>query len=320
MIYTRILGTGSYLPNKILSNKDLEKMIDTNDQWIMERTGIRNRHLQEENENTTTMAETAARRAIEAAKIDPKKIDLIIVATVTPEKLFPNTASKIQNLLGISSTQCPAFDLSAACSGFIYGLSIVDQYIKSGSKKCVLLIGVESLTRFVDWTDRSTCILFSDGAGAAILGPSEEPGVYSNHTHADGSYGEDILYLSGSTYNKKEPCYIRMRGNEVFKVAVTKLGQIVDETLAFNKLEKGKIDWLIPHQANLRIIQAMAKKLRVPMERVILTIEDQGNTSAASVPIALDTGIRDGRIKRGDLMLLEAFGAGFLWGASLIRY
>jgi 3-oxoacyl-[acyl-carrier-protein] synthase-3 len=319
--FSYILGTGGYLPAKTLSNKDMEKIVDTTDEWIVERTGIRNRHIMGPDENTTSMALAAAQRAIEAAKIDPKKIQLIIVATSLPDNLFPNTAVKVQKALGLDSKDIPAFDISAACSGFIYALSIADQYIKNGSVENALIIGSESLSRIVDWSDRTTCILFSDGAGAAVIGASDEPGVYSTHLHANGSY-TDLLYLSGSLYDYKnpEPRYLRMRGNEVFKVAVNKLGSVVDETLTSNKIDKSEIDWLVPHQANLRIITAMAKKLNVSMDKVILTIEDQANTSAASIPLALDIGIRDGRIKRGDLMLLEAFGAGFVWGASLIRY
>jgi len=319
MKYTRIAGTGSYLPAKVQTNADLEKIVDTTDQWIIERTGVRSRRIMEETETTTSMAAIAAERAIEASGVDKNKIGMIIVATVTPEALFPNTATKLQRLLGMTATKCPAFDVSAACSGFICALSIADQYIRSGAVEYALIVGVESLTKFVDWTDRSTCVLFSDGAGAAVLKADDNPGVYSTHIHADGEYGE-LLCLSGSSYKYDEPRYIRMRGNEVFKVAVTKLGEAVDEALAQNNLDRAAIDWLVPHQANLRIIQAMAKRLKMPMERVILTLADQGNTSAASVPLALDIGIRDGRIKRGDILLLEAFGAGFIWGSALIKY
>jgi 3-oxoacyl-[acyl-carrier-protein] synthase III len=319
-IYSRIIGTGGYLPSKILTNADLEKMVNTSDEWITERTGIHNRHIMAEHETSTSMAEIAARRALEAAGIAKDKIGLIIVATVTPESLFPNTASRIQHSLGINEhATCPAFDINAACCGFICALSIADQYLRSGAIEYALIVGVESLTKFVDWTDRTTCVLFSDGAGAAVLKADNEPGVYSTHLHTDGRYA-DSIHLSGSTYSNVEPRYLRMRGNEVFKIAVNRLGEIVDEALAFNNFAKSDIDWLIPHQANLRIIQATAKKLNIPMERVILTIEDQGNTSAASVPLALDIGIRDGRIKHGDLMLLEAFGAGVIWGSALVRY
>lgn len=321
MGYVRILGTGGYVPEKIISNADLEKMVDTSDQWIFERTGIRKRHIASENDSTVTMAEIAAREALDAANIDKTKIGMIIVATSTPDQLIPNTASAVQTRLGLSETECPAFDISVACAGFIYGLSIASQYIKNGSVDYALVIGSESITRLVNWKDRSTCILFGDGAGAVVLGKDTKPGIYSTHLHVNGDY-RDLLGLSGNLYDpqKKGPCYIEMRGNEVFKIAVTKLGGIVDETLAYNKLDKTAINWLVPHQANLRIIQATAKKLNIPMERVILTIEDQGNTSAASIPLALNVGVRDGRIKRDDLMLLESFGAGLAWGAALIRY
>jgi len=321
MNYTRILGTGGYLPSKTISNKDMEKIVETTDEWILTRTGIRNRHIMEPHENATSMTAIAAQRAIDASGLDPKKIQLIIVATTTPDNLFPNTAVKLQKILGITQIEAPAFDISAACSGFIYALSIANQYIKNGTIDYALIVGVETLSRIVDWSDRSTCILFSDGAGAAVLGKSDAPGVYSTHLHSNGEY-TDLLYLDGDLYDSKNtiPRYLRMKGNEVFKVAVNKLGQIVDETLVSNNITKKDIDWLIPHQANLRIITAMAKKLDISMDKVILTIEDQGNTSAASVPLALDIGIRDGRIKRGDLMLLEAFGAGFVWGSALIKY
>ncbi len=315
--YSRIVGTGGYLPTKILSNADLEKMVETTDQWILERTGISQRHIIADDETTSMMAERAARKAIAAANIDPEQIELIIVATTTPDRLFPSTACILQQRLGISN--CPAFDISAACSGFIYGLSIVDQYIRSGMIKYALVVGVEALSRIVDWTDRTTCILFSDGAGAAVLRNDSQPGILATHIHADGRY-KDLLYAPNHLGELKEPPYIKMQGNEVFKIAVNKLEQVVDETLKKNNISQSQIDWLIPHQANLRIIQATAKKLNLPMERVILTVQEQGNTSAASIPLALDHGIRDGRIKHGELLLLEAFGAGFSWGSALIRY
>lgn len=317
--YARILGTGGFLPEKILTNADLEKMVDTTDEWIVERTGIRRRHLLQGNEDISMMAETAARLALKAAQIDAQKIGLIIVATVTPDTLFPSVAGKLQCNLGVNRNACPAFDISAACAGFIYALSIANQYIQGGVVDYALIVGTEALSKFTDWTDRGTCILFSDGAGAVVLGSSDEPGVYSTHLHTDGCYA-DLLYLSGSLYNNDEPRYVRMKGNEVFKVAVKKLGSLIDETLEYNHMDKSQVDWLIPHQANMRIITATAKKLNIPMERIILTIEDQGNTSSASVPLALDQGIRDGRVKRGDVLLLEAFGAGFTWGSALVKY
>ena len=316
--YARIIGTGSYLPSKLLTNADLEKMVDTTDEWIFTRTGVKNRHIMAADESTTTMAEIASRKAIEASGIDKNKIQMIIVATCTPQTLFPNTACSIQHLLGIT-TECPAFDISAGCSGFIHALSLADQYIRSGMVDCALVVGVDSLTKFVDWTDRSTCILFSDGAGAVVLQADNKPGIYSTHLHADGSYG-DLLHLSGTLYDNKEPRHIKMQGNKLFKVAVNKLDAIVEETLKANNIDKSQIDWLIPHQANLRIILATAKKLNLPMEKVILTIEDQGNTSAASVPLALDIGVRDGRVKKGNLILLEVFGVGLSWGSALIKY
>ncbi|MEI8055216.1 MAG: beta-ketoacyl-ACP synthase III [bacterium] len=316
--YARIIGTGSYLPSKLLTNADLEKMVDTTDEWIFTRTGVKNRHIMAENESTTTMAEIAAKRAIEASGIDKNEIQLIIVATSTPNKLFPNTACCLQNLLGITKTACPAFDVSVACSGFVYALSIADQYIRAGAVDCALVVGADSLTKLVDWSDRSTCILFSDGAGAVVLKADNKPGVYSTHLHADGSLN-DLIDHSGTVYSINEPRNIRMQGNKVFKVAVNMLDALVEETLKANNIDKSQIDWLIPHQANLRIILATAKKLNLPMERVILTIEDQGNTSAASVPLALDIGVRDGRIKKDQLLLLEAFGAGLGWGAALVR-
>lgn len=318
MIYSRIIGTGSYLPEKLLTNADLEKMVDTTDEWIFSRTGIKNRHIMSSVETTTSMAEIAAKRAIEASGINKNEIQLIIVGTSTPYKFFPNTACCLQKALGITDTLCPAFDVSAACSGFIYAVSIADQYIRSGQIKCALVVGADSLTKFVDWSDRSTCILFSDGAGAVVLKADNEPGIYSVNLHSDGSYA-DILDHTGSNYSNDEPRYIRMQGNKLFKVAVNRLDEIVEEVLKFNNIDKSQIDWLIPHQANLRIITATAKKLDLPMEKVILTIEDQGNTSAASVPLALDIGVRDGRVKKGQLLLMEVFGAGLGWGAALVR-
>lgn len=317
MIYSRILGTGGYLPEKVLSNADLEKMVETSDQWILERTGISNRHIIADDETTSSMAEQAARQALTAANISPSELDLIIVATTTPDRTFPSTACILQQRLG--SAPCPAFDISAACAGFIYGLSIADQFIRTGTIKYALVIGADALSRIVDWTDRTTCILFSDGAGAVVLGADKNAGILATHIHADGNY-KDLLYAPNHIGELKEPAYIKMQGSEVFKLAVNKLNDIVDETLTKNNLEKSQIDWLIPHQANLRIIQATAKKLNLPMERVILTVKDQGNTSAASVPLALDQGVRDGRIKQGETLLLEAFGAGLAWGAALIKY
>lgn len=317
MIYSKIAGTGGYLPKRVVTNKDLENLVDTSDEWITERTGIKQRHVMEDHETTSSMAEIAARQAINAANIDEIDVDLIIVGTCTPDRTFPSTACILQERLGVVG--CPAFDVSAACSGFIYGLSIADMYIKSGQAKNALVIGAESLSRIVDWKDRTTCILFSDGAGAVVLQASETPGILSTHLHANGEYNK-LLYAPNHIGELKEPPFIKMAGNDVFKLAVKYLGEIVDETLAKSNLDKSKIDWLIPHQANLRIIKATARKLELPMERVILTIENQGNTSAASVPLALNDAVREGKIKAGEILLLEAFGAGLTWGSALVKY
>ncbi len=312
---SKILGTGSHLPETICTNADLEKMVDTTSQWIVERTGIKQRHISNENESATFLGTQAARKAIEASDLEISDIDMIIVATTTQDLIFPSTACLIQNELGIADT--PVFDLTAACGGFIYGMSIADQFIKTGHKKHVLVIGVEILSRLCDWEDRTTCILFADGAGAVVMGVSEEPGVLSTHIHADGRY-HDLLYCHHRT--KDNQTFIQMNGNEVFKVAVRTLSKIVDEALEANNMTKEEIDWLVPHQANIRIITATAKKLGMSMEQVILTIHKHGNTSAASVPLALDEAVRSGKIKRGETVLLEAFGGGFTWGAVLLKY
>ncbi|MBT3197390.1 MAG: ketoacyl-ACP synthase III [Gammaproteobacteria bacterium] len=320
MNYSRISGTGGYLPEAVRSNADLEKMIETSDEWIVARTGIRTRHIAAENETTCDLAEQASRQAIEAAGISLDEIDLIIVATTTPDKVFPSTACLLQQRLDIHG--CPAFDLQAVCTGFIYALSVADNFIKAGSARCVLVVGAETMSRIVDWNDRGTAILFGDGAGAVVLQPSESPGILSTHIHADGQY-EELLHVPAggvSSGTMGDAAYVEMKGNEVFKMAVNTLGRIVDETLAFNKMEKKDIDWLVPHQANVRIIAATAKKLKMSMEHVILTVQDHGNTSAASVPLALDEGVRSGKIQRGQTILMEAFGGGFTWGSALVRY
>ena len=311
MINSRITGTGSYLPEKVLSNADLEKMVDTSDEWITDRTGIKKRHIVGENETTCDIAEKAARNAIESAGIEIDSIDLIIVATTTPDRVFPSTACLLQDRLGIQG--CPAFDIQAVCTGFIYALSVAEKFIRTGANKRALVIGAETMSKIVDWTDRDTCVLFGDGAGAVILEASEEQGILSTHIHADGKYKELLTVPAGSEF-------MTMQGNEVFKVAVNTLGKIFDESLAFIKLEKSDIDWLVPHQANIRIIKATAKKLKMKMDHVIVTVDEHGNTSAASVPLALDVAVRDGRIKRGDVLLLEAFGGGFTWGSVLMKY
>jgi 3-oxoacyl-[acyl-carrier-protein] synthase III len=322
MRYSRIAGTGLHLPEKVLTNFDLEKMFDTTDEWIRTRTGIVRRHIVVPGETTLDLAEPAARAAMHTAEVGPEDIDFIAFGTTTPDLIFPNCGVLLQARLGIHG--CAAFSVEAACSGFIYALSIADKYVRMGEAKCALVIGAETLTRMVDWKERHTAVLFGDGAGAVVLKPAEEPGIISTHIHADGQYQDLLYYPGGLSKGWQHPdtggLGIQMKGNEVFKVAVNTLGRIVEETLEKNKLDKSAIDWLVPHQANIRIIQATAKKLDMPMERVIVTVQDHGNTSAASVPMALDVGIRDGRIKRGDLVLLEAFGGGFTWGSALVRY
>lgn len=316
MSYSRIAGTGSYLPEKVLTNADLEKMIDTSDSWIIERTGIRERRIISPQDTTSSMAAAAAEKAIAAAGIDKSKIDLLIVATSTPEKFIPSTACLVQEKLGLN--ECAAFDVVAACAGFNYGLGIADQFIRTGAIRHALVIGSESMSRILDWSDRNTCILFGDGAGGVVLEASEQPGVLSSHLHAAGKYS-DLLYTP-SGLQADEKAHMKMAGSEVFKIAVTKLGEVLETALAANNLSAEALDWLVPHQANLRIIQAMAKRLKMPMEKVVITLDKYGNTSAASVPISLDEAVRDGRIQRGQTIMLESFGGGFTWGAALIKY
>jgi 3-oxoacyl-[acyl-carrier-protein] synthase-3 len=317
MIYSKIIGTGSYLPEKILNNHDLEKMFETTDEWITTRTGIKERHIVSAHQYTSDLAVEASKKAIEASGIDANRIDLIIVATTTPDKIFPSTACIVQTKLGLSL--CPAFDIQAVCSGFVYALSVADNFIKAGTAKCVLVIGADTMSRITDYSDRSNAILWGDGGGAVILEPSDQPGILSTHIHADGSY-EKLLHVPSGVSHQKGKATIEMQGNQVFKIAVNTLDSIVDETLAMNQLEKSDIDWLVPHQANIRILEATAKKLNMSMDRVIVTIDRHGNTSAASIPLALDTAIREQKIKRGDTLLMEAFGGGFTWGSALIKY
>jgi 3-oxoacyl-[acyl-carrier-protein] synthase-3 len=322
-VYSRIVGTGRYLPAKVVTNFDLAQRMDTSDTWIRERTGIERRHIIAEAESNVDMAEHAARAAIAAAGLQPSDIDLISYGTTTPDLVFPNCGCLLQARLGCRGA--PAFSLEAACSGFIYALAMADKFVRAGESQRALVVGSEVLSRITDHSDRNTAILFGDGAGAVVLTPSEQPGIISTHLHADGSY-QHLLYCTGGPARGPAPGnmasgdYVRMAGSEVFKLAVTLLGRIVDETLALNHLDRSAIDWLVPHQANLRIIQAVAKKLGLPMERVIVTVQEHGNTSTASVPLALDVGVRDGRIKRGDLLLLEALGGGVTWGSALLRY
>lgn len=317
MIYSKIAGTGSYLPEKILSNHDLEKMFETTDEWITTRTGIKERHIVSANQYTSDLAVEASKLAINAAGIDANKIDLIIVATTTPDKIFPSTACIVQTKLGLSLS--PAFDIQAVCSGFVYALSVADNFIKTGAAKCVLVIGADTMSRITDYSDRSNAILWGDGGGAIILESSNQPGILSTHIHADGAY-EKLLHVPSGVSHQKGKATIEMQGNQVFKIAVNTLDSIVDEALEMNQLEKSDIDWLVPHQANIRILEATAKKLNMSMDRVIVTIDRHGNTSAASIPLALDTAIREHKIKRGETLLMEAFGGGFTWGSALIKY
>jgi 3-oxoacyl-[acyl-carrier-protein] synthase-3 len=307
-MFSKIIGTGGYLPKKIVTNKDLESTVDTTDQWIFERTGIKQRHIAEENETTSSMAVQASIDALSSANIQSEDIDLIIVATTTPDQIFPSTACIVQNKLKIKA---PAFDIQAACTGFVYALSIADNYIKAGLNKNILVIGAEKYSNLLDWNDRSTCVLFGDGAGAVILSAQSEPGIISTHIHADGKYN-DLLSVENN--------HIKMKGNEVFKVAVNTLSKLVDETLSINNMTKSDIDWLVPHQANLRIIKAAAKKLSMSLNQVVVTVDKHANTSAASIPLALNEAVKDGRIKSDQVILLEAFGSGFTWGSVLLRY
>jgi 3-oxoacyl-[acyl-carrier-protein] synthase-3 len=318
-VYSRITGTGSYLPEKVLTNRDLEQIVDTSDEWIYSRTGIRQRHIAADGENTSDLALVAGRRALEAAGLEPKDIDLLIVATTTADMVFPSTACLVQAKLGIAN--CPAFDMQAVCSGFVYALSTADHLVKSGQYRHALIVGAEVYSRILDWKDRGTCVLFGDGAGAVVLSRSKHPGILASRLHADGRYAH-ILSVPGSV-SGGEVCgrpLLQMEGNAVFKLAVKVLGEVAHETLAAAGLAKSELDWLIPHQANIRIIQATAKKLGLSMERVIATVDRHANTSAASVPLALDEAARDGRIKPGQHVMLEGVGGGFTWGAVLLRW
>ncbi|MER2492138.1 beta-ketoacyl-ACP synthase III [Catenovulum sediminis] len=319
-MYSRIIGTGSFFPEQVRTNADLEKMVDTSHDWIIERTGIHERRIAGPEENVATMGFEASKKALEAANLKASDIDLILCATTSWEKALPSAACEIQNLLGLPGV--PAFDIAAACAGYCYALSVADQFIKAGTAKRVLVVGTDALTRLLDPNDRTMIVLFGDAAGACILEASEEAGILSTHIHADGRYA-DLLGADLPTRGVEasvHEAYGYMKGNEVFKVAVTKLSEIVEETLAANNLQKSDIDWLVPHQANYRIIKATAKKLDMTMDRVVVTLDKHGNTSAASVATALDEAIRDGRIQRGQTLLLEAFGGGFAWASALIKY
>lgn len=320
--FSRITGTGGYLPKRVLSNAELETMVDTTDAWIRERTGISQRHIAAEDEFTLDLAEAASRRAIEAAGVRTDDIDLIVVATTTADQVFPSTACLLQSRLGIHG--CPAFDIQAVCTGFVYALSVADQFMRSGMASKVLVVGAETFSRIIDWTDRNTCVLFGDGAGAVILERDSEPGILSTHLHADGDYAS-LLHVPKGVSNQlsavqQGSAFVEMAGSEVFRMAVKTLGRIADETLTANNMRKDQLDWLIPHQANHRIIAATAKKLSMPMEKVVQTVAMHGNTSAASIPLALDVAVRDGRVKRGDHVLMEGFGGGFTWGSALVKW
>ncbi|MBM7036583.1 beta-ketoacyl-ACP synthase III [Vibrio ulleungensis] len=316
-MYSKILGTGSYLPSTVRTNADLEKMVDTSDEWIVARTGIKERRIAADDESVADMGYIAAKNAIEMAGISKDEIDLIIVATTSSTHAFPSSACQVQAKLEISG--CGAFDMAAACTGFVYALSVADQHIKSGQCKNVLVIGADTLSKTCDQLDRSTVILFGDGAGAVIVGASEEPGILSTHLGADGKFG-DLLSLEMPVRGGEFDTWLHMTGNEVFKVAVTQLSRLVNDTLKANNMEKSDLDWLVPHQANLRIITATAKKLAMPLDQVVITLDKHGNTSAATVPTALDEAVRDGRIQRGQTLLLEAFGGGFTWGSALVKF
>lgn len=336
MKYAKITGTGGYLPSQVFTNADWEKRVETSDEWIIDRTGIRSRHIAAKGETASDMGVQAALKAFEMAKCTANDIDLVIVATGTPDKIFPSTSCILQQKLNIPT--CIAFDVQAACTGFIYGLSIAEQYIKTGAIKTALIVGTELMSRLIHWSDRNTCVLFGDGAGAVVLQASDTPGILSTRLYAQGSYGDlltvDNMQLADYTgilpelektenYNYALETlypYVKMQGQKVFKIAVTKLGELVEKVLEEHKLSPDEIDWLIPHQANIRIIQATAEKLKMPMSKVICTVATHSNTSSASIPLALDVAVRDGRVKPGQTLLLEAFGGGLTWGSALVKF
>ncbi|MDJ0701195.1 MAG: beta-ketoacyl-ACP synthase III [Woeseiaceae bacterium] len=323
MTYSRIVGTGRYLPERVITNFDLEKMVDTSDEWIRTRSGIERRHAVADDETTSDMCVEAAKVAIEDAGIDVTDIDMVAIGTTSPDLVFPNIATLVQHRLGIPA--CPTIAMEAACTGFIYALSTVDKFMRAGESRCALVIGAEAITKIIDWNDRNTCVLFGDGAGAVIVKPSEEPGILTTKIRGDGQYKELLWYPAGVSKDldlagtDAEGMRITMVGNEVFKVAVKTLGNVAMEALESAGVSIDEVDWLIPHQANLRIIQAAAKRLDVPMDKVIVTVQDHGNTSAASIPLALDVAIRDGRVKKGQTLLFASFGGGFTWGSALLR-
>ncbi len=320
--YAKIIGTGSFLPERVVTNKDLEARIATTDEWIYSRTGIRERRIVAADEKTSDLAERASCAAIEMAGIDPQLIDLIVVATTTPDQVFPSVACLLQDRLGIHGGG-PAFDVQAVCAGFVYAMDIANRYVQTGGCQYALVVGAETFSRIIDWTDRETCVLFGDGAGAVLLHAAEAPGVISTHLHADGRYHELLSVPSGVSVNYEQvlrgEAYAQMQGSEVFKFAVKCMGDVVDETLTVNGIVKSSIDWLVPHQANIRIIAAMARKLDMTMDKVVVTVDRHGNTSAASIPLALDEAVRDGRIRTGQTLIMEGFGGGFTWGSVLVK-
>lgn len=321
-IYSRIIGTGGYLPEKVMTNADLEKIVDTSDEWIRERTGIEQRRIAADNQTTCDLAYEASIQALEMAGVQASELDLIIVATTTPDKIFPSTATLLQQRL--NNHGAPAFDIQAVCTGFVYALSVADQFMQTGMSKKALVVGAETLSRITNWEDRNTCVLFGDGAGAVVLEASSEPGILSTHIYADGQY-EELLHVPSGPSKKPVTDDIsertmHMKGNEVFKIAVNTLSSIAKETLEANNISKADLDWLVPHQANLRIIKATAKKLSLSDDQTVITVNKHANTSGASIPLALNEAVRDGRIQRGQTLLLEAFGGGFTWGSALIKY
>lgn len=319
-IYSRIIGVGSYLPERVLTNADLEKMVDTSDEWITSRTGIRQRHIAAATQNTSDLALQASHNALAYAGIAADSLDLIILATTTPDRIFPSTACLLQERLGV--TACAAFDLQAVCTGFVYALSVADKFIRSGSHKRALVIGAETFSRIIDWTDRGTCVLFGDGAGAVILEAASQPGIYSTHLYADGQYNGSLTVEGYVAEGRLQggSGFTSMNGGEVFKLAVNNMSAACEAALNINHMDMEAVDWLVPHQANTRILSAVAKKLAFPEAKVIQTVSEQGNTSAASVPLALDTAVRDGRIQTAQHLLLTAMGGGFTWGSALLRF
>jgi len=319
MIFTRIVGTGSYLPERVVTNHDLEKIVDTNDEWIVSRTGIRERHFAADDQNASDLAVEACKRAMHAAHVHADEIDLIIVATSTPDMVFPSTACILQDKLGIKHSV--AFDLQAVCAGFVYALATADKFIRSGSSKCALIVGTEVFSRILNWKDRGTCVLFGDGAGAVVLKASNAPGILTTHLHTDGSY-RDMLCTPGTVQNggTRGSPLLTMDGGAVYKFAVKAFEDVAWEALNANGMQPGEIDWFICHQANRRIIMHAAKRLDLPDEKVVVTVDRHGNTSAASIPLALDVTAREGKIKAGDNVLLAALGGGFAWGAALLKW